>query len=385
MVRMVFASLGGPGSAARTAGPALGLGFALLALVMLVQSNLVHQISTIAPKSSPSLVLTQIQADDAQGLDVLLRDHGMDIKDREHYLRGALLSGRIHSLNGVRLDRETVKPGERWAIDNEIGMSILGPEPSNAQLVSGTWWPKNYTGPALISLEDDVAKGAGITVGDTLTIRVLGRDVEAKLANTRTIDWGGFGANFAVLFAPGTLEAAKPSHIAILRTNKAEEAEIIRAISAAYPTISILRVREALEAVATLFADISLAISAIAGIVALSGALVLLGALAAAAQRRQSELALLKTLGVTRLGALVMMATEYALAAFGAALLALGLAALAAWPIVVKNFEAVWAPNWGAALIMVGFAALMAGFGGWLAARSALKAPPARALRESQL
>ncbi len=385
LTRMVFASLGGPGSAARDAGPALGLGFALLSLVVLVQSNLVRQISDIAPKTSPSLVLAQIQADDTDRLDALLQGNGLDITDDEHYLRGAFLTGRIHSLNGNKIDRDEVKQGERWAIDNEIGMSIVAAEPKNAQLTQGTWWPANYSGPALISLEDDVAKGVGIELGDTLSIRVLGRDVKAKVANLRTIDWGGFGATFAIVFAPGTLEAARPSHIAIIRTPKAMDEKLARAVGAAFPTISIVRVREALEAVAELFADVSLAVSAIAGIVALSGALVLLGALAAAAQRRQSELALLKTLGVTPLGALTMMAAEFFLAAFAMAFLALALAALAAYPIVVNSFEANWAPDWAAAVAMLGMAAGMAGLGGWFAGRAALSAPPARALRQNQV
>ncbi len=385
LTRMVFASLGGPGSAARMSGPALGLGFTLLSLVVLVQSNLVRQISEIAPTTSPSLVMTQIPAGEVQKLDALLKSSGLDIADAAHYLRGAFLTGRIISLNGNKIDREAVKPGERWAIDNEIGMSIVGAEPKNAQLVQGRWWDADYNGTPQISLEDDVANGAGIKVDDTLTIRVLGRDVEARVANLRTIDWGGFGANFAVVFAPGTLENARPSHIAIVRTDKAMDETLARAVGAAFPTISILRIREALEAAAELFAGVSMAINAIAGIVALSGALVLLGALAAAAERRRTELALLKTLGVTPLAALAMMAAEFFMAAFVTALLALGLATLAAWPIVVKSFEAKWAPDWMAALLMILMAGFLAGFGGWLAGRAALSAPPARALRQSEV
>ncbi len=384
LIRMVFASLGGPGSAARTAGPALGLGFALLALVVLVQSNLVRQIGAIAPQTSPSLVLAQIPADQTGALDALLRQNGLDTTDTRHYLRGAFLTGRIHALNGKEIDRKSVKQAERWAVDNEIGMSIVGPEPEDTKIVEGQWWPADYAGPPLVSMEADAARGIGVHRGDRLTIRVLGRDVEAKVANLRTVDWGGFGANFAIVFAPGTLEAAKPSHIAILRAAKDEDERIARAVAATFPTISIVRVREALEAVAGLFADVSLAVSAIAGLVALSGALVLLGALAAAAQQRQGELALLKTLGVTRAGALLMMAAEFALAALVAALPAIVLAALAAYPIVVHNFEARWAPDWLAAFAMIGIAAAMAGLGGWLAGRAALSAPPARALRQCQ-
>ena len=385
LTRMVFASLGGPGSAARTAGPALGLGFALLALVVLVQSSLVRQIGAIAPRTSPSLVLAQIPAEQTAALDDLVRRNGVDITDTKHYLRGAFLTGRIHALNGKAIDRKAVRQSERWAVDNEIGMSIVGPAPDNANIVEGHWWPKDYAGPPLVSMEADAARGIGVHVGDVLTIRVLGRDVQAKVASLRTVDWGGFGANFAIVFAPGTLEAAKPSHIAIVRTDKGGDERIARAVSAAFPTISIVRVREALEAVAGLFADVSLAVSAIAGLVALSGALVLLGALAAAAQRRQSELALLKTLGVTRAGALAMMAAEFALAALAAALPAIALAALAAYPVVVHSFEATWAPDWLAAFAITAMAAVLAGLGGWLAGRAALNVPPARALRQSQL
>ncbi len=385
LTRMVFASLGGPGSAARTAGPALGLGFALLSLVVLVQSNLVKQIGEIAPKTVPSLVLTQVQADDTQRLDSVLAQNGLDITDADKYLRGAFLIGRIHSLNGEKIDIEKVAQGERWVVNNEISMSIIGAEPKDNNIVDGVWWSADYNGPPLIAIEADAAKGMGAKPGDTLTIRVLGRDLDAKIANTRTVDWGGFGANFAVVFAPGALEAARPSHIAIARVDKAQEEILARVVGANFPTISILRIREALEAVTELFADVSLAISAIASLVALSGALVLLGALAAAAQRRQTELALLKTLGVTRLGALAMMAAEFALAAFGAAFLALVLAGLAAYPIVVNQFEASWAPDWVAAFSIIAIAAGMAGIGGWLAGRAALSAPPARALRESQV
>jgi len=65
-LRIALANLAGPRSAARTAAPAIGLGFALLAAVVLIQSSLLRQISVTAPQTAPALVFTQIPAERAE-------------------------------------------------------------------------------------------------------------------------------------------------------------------------------------------------------------------------------------------------------------------------------------------------------------------------------
>jgi putative ABC transport system permease protein len=63
----------------------------------------------------------------------------------------------------------------------------------------------------------------------------------------------------------------------------------------------------------------------------------------------------------------------------GVAGVALGYAA--AWPVVVKVFEASWTVDWGGVAALVGGAAGLAATGGLLAALQALSRRPAPVLR----
>jgi putative ABC transport system permease protein len=380
-LRIALTQLGGPGSVAPVAAPALGLGLALLAVVTLVQHNLVTQIRDTAPANLPGMAFAMVPGDRAEDFDRIARAAGADITDRDRYLRAPSLRGRITRLKGEPIDRDEVADSEQWIVSGETGLTYLANLPDGSEIEEGEWWPQDYAGPPLISVEGDAARGLGVKVGDTMTVRILGREFTAEIANLRTIDWGGFGINRPLVFAPGTLEAANSPHTALLRTDPEDEEAVARAVGDNFPTVVIYRVRERLQAAAEVFEQTTAAINAIAGVVALAGALVMLGAFAAAAQRRVTDAALLKTFGVTPAGVLAIFALEFALVGAMAAGLAVALAAPPAWFIMTNMVEAVWAPDWNAVGWVSGIAILAAAAGGGLVARAALAVPSARALR----
>ncbi|WP_339746200.1 FtsX-like permease family protein [uncultured Maricaulis sp.] len=382
--RLALTQLGGPGSVAPVAAPALGLGLALLAVVTLVQHNLVTQIRDTAPANLPSLAIAQIPSDRGEEFDRIAAEAGAQIADPERYRRAPALLGRITGIKGEPLDLEAVAPSERWLVDGETRLTYLAQQPPESVLEAGEWWPDDYAGPPLISIEGDAARGLGVGVGDTLTFRILGREITAQIASLRTIDWGGFGVNVAIVFAPGTLEAANSSQTALLRAQPEFEDGIATAIGAAFPEAVIYRVRERLQAAAEVFAQTTVAINAVAGVVALAGALVMLGAFAAAARRRVTDAALLKTFGVTPAGVLVIFALEFGLVGVMATILALILAIPPAWYVMTQLVEAVWAPDWIAVGAVSAVAILSAAAGGALVARAALSVPAARALNAAQ-
>src|SRR3546814_11165977 len=59
--------------------------------------------------------------------------------------------------------------------DLDRGVTYARKLPDGSTLVAGDWWPENYDGPPLISLEERAARGLGLWVGDTLTINEIGR------------------------------------------------------------------------------------------------------------------------------------------------------------------------------------------------------------------
>lgn len=383
--RLGLANLAGPRSAARTASPAIGLGVALLACVVLIQSALLAQITTTAPRTAPAMVFTEIPGAQAAAFDAEVAQ-AMGPLTPETYLRLPFVTGRISGLKGQPVDKDRIKPGQRWAFDNDIGMTLLpSAPPSNrdgdSETTAGRWWTSDYAGPPLLALNAELADGAGLKVGDTVTLTILGRDIEARIAVLRKIEFGGFGPNFNVVLNAKALEGADLRNVAIARLGKAQEAALTRRLGDSFPGVNVISVREQLDAAAALFDRLALAVRGAAAVAGLAGLLVLAGAIAAGARARAREAATLKVLGATRGQILAAYAIEYGAVGLiaGAAGVALGFAA--AWPVVVKVFEARWSVDWGGVMILLAGAAGLSMAGGLLAAALALSQRPAPVLR----
>ncbi len=380
-LRMGLANLAGPRSAARTAAPAIGLGVALLASVVLIQSSLLRQVAEVAPKTAPAMVFTEIPGARAAQFDRVVAAAFGEKLTSENYLRAPFLTGRIVALNGRPVDRKAIAERERWAYDNDISISAIGPEPPSADIVEGKWWAAGYRGPPLLAMEVDAAKAGGLKVGDGVTLSVLGRDIEAKVAVLRKVDVGGFGASFPLVLTPSALEGADLRHVAIAKGGKDQETRVIRALGRDFPEVNVISVREQLEAATELFDRLALAIRGAAAVAALAGLLVLTGAIAARAQARTREASILKVLGASRLQILSAYVLEYGAVGVIAGVTGVGLGCLAAWPVVTLVFKADWAVDWTGVAALVAGAAVLAGLGGVLASLHALAKRPAAALR----
>lgn len=380
-VRIALANLAGPRSAARTAAPAIGLGVALLAAVVLIQSSLLRQISIVAPQTAPSLVFTEVPGDRAAAFDAeVARAYGRPLTT-DTYLRAPFMTGRIMAVRGEPIDIATIPQNAKWAYDNDISVSAIGPEPPNAGILKGRWWPADYSGPPLVAMGRDPAAGKDIKIGDPITLQVLGSEIEAKVAVIRNVDFGSFGASFPLVLTPNALEGAVPRQVAIAKASKAEEQRVIRMLGADFPEVNVISVREQLEAATELFDKVALAVRGAAAVALMAALLVLAGAIAARAQERTREAATLKVLGASRVQVLSAYVIEYGLVGLIAGAAGVGLGYAAAWPVVVLVFEAKWSVDWGGVATLLGGASALAATGGLLASFQALSKRPAPALR----
>ena len=380
-LRMGLANLAGPRSAARAATPAIGLGVALLASVVLIQSSLLSEVKVTAPQSAPALVFTEVPGARTADFDRLVQSQiGPLTPDR--YQRWPFFTGRISAIEGHPVDRASLPRDQRWAFDRDMPMAAVAGEPADGQTVAGRWWTSGYDGPPLVALDAEIAKAAKLQVGDAITLSVLGREIEARIAVLRKTAVAGFGPAFAVLVDPHALEGAVLSNVAIAKASRAQEEGLMRALArGGFSEVNVISVREQLEAATGMFDRLALAVRGAASVAALAGLLVLVGAIAAGARARAREAAILKVLGASRGQILVAYVTEYGLVGLiaGAAGVALGYAA--AWPVVVKVFNLGWAVDWTGVVALVGGAAVIAGAGGLAAAFAALAQRPAPVLR----
>ncbi len=377
------AGLAGLGSLAPRSAPALGLGAALLFALVQIQSNLISQIEDIAPQNVPSMVLFQVPLDKVEAVDRAVEAAAPGL-ETEDYRRTPMISTRLIERNGERLLPDDMQEN-RWFLEDGLDATYVATPREPERLVEGEWWAADYAGDLLVSVEIDVAKDAGIKVGDTLTFEVMGRTLEATVSNLRTVDWGGFGGNFAVVFSPGTLEAANPNSIVLMRLTPEQDEAVAAAVANIDAGITIFRVREALDAAARMFGKLTVAIRVIALVALLSGIAACFAALTAGMRARIYETAIQRTLGADQRRLVASTATEIALTALVAVIAGGMIGLFAAWLLIVEVFEAQWIIAWPELFSVLGLTGLLGAGVGAIMAMIAAGQSPYRILSAGEL
>ena len=65
------------------------------------------------------------------------------------------MRGRVVRIDGVPADQSGI---EHWSLRRDRGLSYAAAMPEGTELVAGEWWPEDYAGPPLVSVEDEVAR-----------------------------------------------------------------------------------------------------------------------------------------------------------------------------------------------------------------------------------
>jgi len=354
-LRLGLANLHRPGAPTALMLVSLGIGLTTLSAVAMIEGNLRRQIYDQLPEAAPNFYFIDIQSDQAQRFDTVARAQPGVVEVK----RVPSLRARIVAIKGVPVEQVQASEDTRWALRGDRGLTYAATPPEGTHIVAGQWWPADYQGPPLVSLDARLAEGWGLGIGDTITVDVLGREVPLKIASTRQIEWQGLGLNFVLIASPGLLEAAPHTHIATVRGDAAEDAAVLRAVTDAFPNVSGIRVRDALEAVAGLLERLGTAISAVAGVTLLAGGLVLAGAMAAGQRRRVRDAVVLKVVGATRAQIRRAWLVEFGLLGLTAGLLAALCGTAASWAVAhfVMRTDWVFLPG-TLALTVVGCTAL---------------------------
>ena len=373
-VRLALAAIASPREQSTSVLLSLGLGLTVLATIGQVDFNLRAAISRDLPEVAPSYFFVDIQNDQIDGfMERLSGDVAVTRVDTAPMLRGL-----ITRING-RPAREIV--GDHWVIEGDRGVTYSPLPPDGTKLTGGEWWPPDYDGPPQVSFAADEAAEMGLKLGDTLTINILGRDIEARLTSLREVDFSTVGIGFILSMNPSALAGAPHTFISTVYASEDAEAAILRDLAGQYPNITAIRVRDAIARVSDILRGVASAISYGAGVTLATGLVVLIGASAAGETARRYEAAILRTLGATRARILFSFALRSALLGMVAGIIALIAGTVAAWAVMRFVMESAFEMNWLSAFLIVfggGAATVLAGL--FFALRP-LAARPARVLR----
>ncbi len=370
-LRHGLASLARPGAAAMSAIVALGLGVLVVVAMSLVERRLTAELSAELPTNAPTAFLIDIQPAQWPGVEALLKKAGA-----LHIDSVPVVMGRLAAIDGKSVEemakaeeaemekgqkgedeggRERSRRGggfgprrgpggpggrRRWALSREQRLTYMRELPKDNVVVAGSLW--SDPDHAEVSVEQEFAENLGIGLGSMLRFDVQGVPVDLKVTSLRTVDWKTFGINFFLVVKPGVLDAAPQQRLAAVLLPKGGEQRVQDLLAASYPNVTVLRIREILEKIVKVMDRIGLGIRFLGGFTVLAGIAILAGAVSAGSARRGREVALLKTLGMTRRGVAGAFAVEYALIGLVAAAIGAAGGYALAWGVITRGFELPW-------------------------------------------
>lgn len=362
-LRLAIGNIHRPGALTPSVVLSLGLGLTLLVTLALVDGNLRNQIGGSLAERAPNFFFVDIQNGEIEQFSRLVESLAPEGK-----LVGVpMLRGRVMALNGIDVQKIEVPPEGRWVLRGDRGITYAKNIPENSTLSEGEWWPADYGGEPLVSFAAEEGGEIGLKLGDTITVNVLGRNITARIANFRNVEWESMGINFVMVFSPNTFAGAPHAWLATLLdqgSTAEQEARILNEVTRTFPAVTTVRVKDALDIVNQLVGQLATAIRAAAAVALIASVLVLSGALAAGNRARVHDAVVLKTLGATRTMLIGAFTLEYLLIGLATAAFALAAGGVAAWFVVARimNLPASFLPEVAASTVVIALV-LTVGFG----------------------
>jgi putative ABC transport system permease protein len=366
-----------PGSAAASVILALGLGLTLFVTLALTDRTISTELRSGIPEKAPAFFFIDVRNTELPAFrEMISKEPGVTRIDNAPMLRG-----RIVSVKGVAADKVEVSGDGGWALRGDRGLTYAETIPEGSKLVAGQWWPVNYDGPPLVSMVDEIGESLGLKIGDEIAVNVLGRELMARIANFRQVNWRSLGINFVMVFSPNALENAPHSHIVTVEMAGGDEAALLNKMARAYPSVTAVRVKDAIDIVSGLLGQMLAAIRGASGLTLLTGVLVLAGALAAGLSERLYEAVVLKTYGASKRQLVSAFVIEYASLGLAAAVFGLAVGSLASWFLARFILEMPWSFSLATAGLTALIAMAVTVIAGLSVTWTALSAKPAPYLR----
>ena len=355
---------------------AFGLGLTVLLLLTFVRTDLLEGWQQTLAEDAPNHFLINIQPQERDSIEEIFNAGGVQPPAFSPMVRA-----RMQTINGEDVKERTypMEDGE-WMANREQNLSWATQVSASNEIVEGDWWPEDYAGEPLLSLEEEAAMEMGVVIGDKLRYLVAGQELEATVTNIRKINWDSFQPNFFMVLSPGALDDYPATFVASLKIEDDDKGVLLNLVRK-HPTVSVIDLDAILLQIKNIIDKASLAIQAVFVFTLAAGIAVLFAAVQSTIDERRFESAMLRALGVRRRTVLSGVLTEFAALGFAAGLLAAAGASVLAAIVAVQLFELDYAFNgalWAAGL--AGGIGLVCA-SGFLAARGAINAPPTDVLR----
>ena len=343
-----------PGNQTRVILLAVGVGACFVLTIRNIQENLLEEFAVELRDGAPDMFFIDIQRDQVDTLEERAWDSGAS-----HVNLVPVLRARVVRVDGAKAQLESYEQvRKRGGLGREYTVTYRNHLDDNERIAAGRFWDESHSPDLEVSIESSLRRRYEIDVGDKITFDIMGRPMEATITSVRDVEWSDArNGGFMFVFRPGGLEKVPNTYAGFIKApnDALERAEFQRRVLAGFHNVSVVDLRDILDALAQVVEKISLAISVVGSVALLSGALILLGSVAMTKYQRRYETAIFRTLGASRGAVATMMFFEYgtlgALAGFIGALGAQVLTFLLSSQVLEIPFRIAFLTNTVAVLV----------------------------------
>ncbi|SEO65117.1 putative ABC transport system permease protein [Luteibacter sp. UNC138MFCol5.1] len=356
---------------------ALSLGLCALLLLAVIAPSLLEGWRRELPVDTPNWFALNLQDDQRDAFTQALGALGAS---RTNMM--PLAVGKLTAINGQPIDRIAFANDEaRDSADRQLRLSWSAELPPSNEVVAGQW-PGAAPAQAEVSVDTSWRDRYQLKLGDTLSFEVGEGTLDARVTSVRKVDWSSFRVNFFLLLDPAHASELPHTWLTSFYLPRGH-GDALAKVSRDFGNLSLIDVDALLDRVREIVDRVGGAVRWVLGFSLLAGALVLTAALAASAQERRKEAALLRTLGATRAQLRAAAACEFALLGLVAGLTAaFGALGAGLWlGNAVFRIEDFVPPVWPlvAAAAIAAFIVMIIGL---LGTRKVLRTSPMALLRE---
>ena len=354
---------------------ALGLGLMALLLLTVIRGDLIGAWRQSTPADAPNRFVVNIQDDQKQAVDQLLRNNG--ILRPELY---PMIRGRLVAVNGAAITADTyAEDNARRLVNREFNLSTMSAPPPQNTIVAGRWYDDSKPE---ASIEEGLAKTLKLKLGDKLQFDVAGQTVTAPITSVRKLEWGSLRVNFFVVINPHAMADLPRTWITAFHLP--DSARLLNnRLTRDFPNLTVVDIGAILQQIQDVVDQVVAAVQFLFVFTLASGVLVLYAALVGSQDERIREAGLLRALGATRRQLARAQWIEFGLVGSLAGLLAATGAAATGWALARYVFDFEWQFSPWVWLSGMAIGAACALIGAWAGLRNVLNRPPLQSLREA--
>jgi len=372
-LRQALKGLFRPRNASRYIIVTLSAALTVIFAITLIEKNLDASFLESFPPGAPNVFFIDIQPGQKAAFAQTL---GMEA---EYF---PVVRGTVNSINGEPIDPEKERQARGDNLAREFNLTYRDYLLKDERMVEGrTLFRQDWPMPQ-VSVLDTVLKMHRMSVGDTITFRVQGIPLQARIASVRTRTSGGITPYFYFVFPPSVLSDAPQTIFCAARVDKSRIGETQNRMVGRFPNVSVIDLTETVTVLGRIMARLSVIVRFFTSFSMVAGILIVVSSVFATRYARLQEAVYFTILGARRRFVLAVFAAENLILGLISGAIALVISQLASLVICQRELALSYQVYPLQSLLLVLATTLLVLCVGLAASLSILRQKPVAFLRE---